>query len=186
MEHRDVVALQAGVPEVRRAPGDRGRVELVVRRPAAGEREVLEQADLDPVVGLVGDDWKDRPSRRTPDGSANPEQQVTLMSARAAELIAGSRDRWPLAGDQLYVDLDLSGENLPPGTRLEVGTAVVEVTAEPHTGCQKFVARFGMDAARFVNSSVGRELNLRGINAQVVAAGTVRPGDPIRKVAPAD
>ncbi len=153
-----------------------------VRRPTAGEREVLEQADLDPVVGRVGDDWKARPSRRTPDGSANPEQQVTLMSARAAELIAGSRDRRALAGDQLYVDLDIGGANLPAGSRLRIGGAVIEVSPLPHTGCAKFIERFGKDAGRWVNTGPGRELNLRGINAVVVQAGTVRVGDPVSKL----
>jgi hypothetical protein len=181
MEHLDADALDAGLPEVRRAPSDDGRLELVVRRPAVGEREVLPEAALDHVVGLVGDCWEARGSSRTADGSANPDMQITLMSSRAAALIAGARDRWPLAGDQLYVDLDLSGANLPPGTRLAIGSAVVAVTDAPHTGCQKFVQRFGIDAARFVNSTVGRELNVRGINARVVVGGTVRPGDSVVK-----
>jgi hypothetical protein len=181
MEHPDAAALGAGVPDVRAAPADDGLLELVVRRPEPGEREVLDEAELDRVVGLVGDGWRVRGSRRTSDGSANPDQQLTLMSARAAGLIAGPRERWPLAGDQLYVDLDLSGANLPPGSRVEIGSAVLEVTREPHTGCQKFVQRFGLDAMRFVNSAVGRELNLRGINARVVVEGTVRPGDRVRK-----
>jgi hypothetical protein len=176
-------ALEAGVDGVRAAPADGGRLEMVVCRPAPGEREVLDEASLDRVVGLVGDTWKSRGSRRTPDGSANPDMQLTLMSARAAELVVGSRDRWPLAGDQLYVDLDLSTANLPAGTRLAIGSAVVEVTAAPHTGCQKFAQRFGLDAARFVNSEVGRALNLRGINARVVVDGTIRPGDAVRKTA---
>jgi MOSC domain-containing protein YiiM len=106
--------------------------------------------------------------------------QINIMNARATALVAGSKDRWPLAGDQLYVDLDLSGANLPPGTRLAIGSAVLEVTSQPHTGCAKFVARFGLDAMKFVNSPVGRELNLRGINAKVVTAGTIRVGDDVR------
>ena len=104
------------------------------------------------------------------------------MSSRAAALVAGDRERWPLAGDQLYVDLDLSDENLPPGTRLALGSAVLEVTDEPHTGCKKFTARFGLDAMVFVNSPVGRALNLRGINARVVESGTVRVGDAVTKL----
>jgi MOSC domain-containing protein YiiM len=108
---------------------------------------------------------------------------VTLMNSRAAAIIAQTRERWPLAGDQLYVDLDLSEDHLPPGTRLEIGSAVVEVTAEDHLGCGKFTRRFGVDAMKFVNSDVGRELNLRGINVKIVTAGTVRTGDAIRRTA---
>jgi hypothetical protein len=163
------------------APPAHGRVELIVRRPAVDEREELDAAELDLDVGLAGDTWRERGSSSTPDGAANPEAQVTIMSARSAALIAGDRDRWPLAGDQLFVDLDLGGANLPPGTRLSLGTAVLEVSAKPHTGCKKFAERFGQDAARFVNSPVGRELNLRGINTRVVVAGTVRVGDTVRK-----
>ena len=171
--HLDLATLEAGLDEIRRAPADDGKVELIVRRPVENERETLTEARIDVDAGLVGDDWL------SDDG--NPVRQVTLMNARAAALIARSRDRWPMAGDQLYVDLDLSGQNLPPGTLLEVGSAVVKVSAEPHRGCKKFAARFGLDALRFVNSTAGRALNLRGINARVVQSGVVRPGDVIRK-----
>jgi len=133
-------------------------------------------------VGLVGDAWLARGSKAMPDGSANPNAQLTLMNTRAAEAIIGSRDRWPLAGDQLYVDLDLSVENLPAGTQLAVGDAVVEVTPVPHTGCAKFSARFGTEALKFVSKSPGRELRLRGVNARVVTAGAVRTGDMINKL----
>ena len=181
VEHRQTAALEAGLDEVRQAPKDEGSVELIVRRPAEDEREILTEATLDTSEGLVGDTWRVRGNRHTEDGSAHPDMQLTLMNARAAALVAGSTDRWPLAGDQLYVDLDLSGENLPAGTRLAIGSAVIEVTDQPHTGCAKFNARFGHDALRFINSPVGRDLNLRGINTKVVAGGVVRRGDPIRK-----
>src|SRR5207247_88617 len=131
--------------------------------------------------GLVEDNWRTRGSSRTVDGSSHPEMQLNLMNARVIALVAQERERWPLAGDQLYLDLDLSSENLPPGTRLALGSAVIEVTAEPHTGCQKFVARFGREAMQFVNSPVGRQLNLRGINAKVVQPGVIRVGDVARK-----
>jgi hypothetical protein len=177
-----VAALEDRLDEIRRSPVDRGRVELVVRRPREREREVLAEGILDPVEGLLGDTWRVRPSKQTPDGSAHPDMQLNLMNSRAAALIAGPRERWPLAGDQLYVDFDLSEAGLPPGSRLEVGAAVIEITAQPHLGCVKFAERFGQDALRLVNSRVGRELRLRGVNARVVTAGRVRPGDTVRKV----
>jgi hypothetical protein len=183
MEHRDMASLEDGLAKIRRAPQDVGTVELIVRRPTPEEREVVVEAQLDPTAGLVGDCWRERGSRATDDGSAHPEMQLTMMGARAAALIAGNHERWPLAGDQLYVELDLSAANLPPGTLLEVGTAKIEITDQPHTGCGKFVRRFGRDAMRFVNTPVGRELNLRGIYARIATGGAVRTGDPIRKVA---
>jgi len=182
MTYVETRALEAGLDEIRGAPPDNGSVELIVRRPAEDAREVLDEATLDSKVGLVGDMWPTRGSSRTPDGSAHPGMQLTLMNARAAALIAGDRERWPLAGDQLYVDFDLSGENLPAGTRLAIGSAIVEVTDQPHTGCAKFAARFGHDALKFVNSTDGRALNLRGINTSIVEGGVVRVGDAIKKL----
>ncbi len=155
---------------------------MIVRRPASDQREVLPVAELDTATGLVGDSWRARGSRSTPDGSAHPDMQLTVMNARAIALVARNRDRWPLAGDQLYIDLDLSASNLPPGTRLAIGTAVIEVTSVPHTGCAKFTQRFGANAMKFVNSPVGRSLNLRGINAKIVQPGTIREGDTVRKL----
>ena len=181
--HLDFAALEDGLAAIRRAPRDVGTVELIVRRPAPEAREVVAEAQLDPAAGLVGDCWLQRGSRATEDGSAHPDMQLTMMSARAVALIARTPERWPLAGDQLYVDLDLSAANLPPGTLLQVGTATIEITDKPHTGCGKFVRRFGVDAMRFVNAQAGRELNLRGIYARIVTAGMVRTGDPIRKAA---
>ncbi len=181
MRHLTTAELEAGLAHVRRAPGDAGILEMIVRRPVEGEREVVDEAALDVDKGLAGDDWHARGWRRRPEEGPNPATQLTLMNARFVDLIAGSPERWPLAGDQLYVDLDLSGANLPPGTRLRIGTAVVEVSEAPHTGCGKFVRRFGADARRFANSEVGRRLNLRGINARVVESGTVRRGDTVTK-----
>jgi MOSC domain-containing protein YiiM len=180
MQHVALAELDAGLAQIRRSPKHAGRVELIVRRPAEDERELLAEARLDPLLGLVGDSWHARASAGADDGSPNRDTQLTLMNTRVAALIAREPDRRQLAGDQLYVDLDLGVVNLPPGTRLELGSAVIEVTAEPHRGCGKFARRFGVDALRFVNSSVGRELNLRGINTRIVSGGTVRAGDAIR------
>ena len=182
VRHLDRAELEAGLDEIRLAPKDGGVLALIVRRPAVDVREVLDEAVLDSTVGLVGDTWNVRGSRSTPDGSSHPDMQLNVMNVRSTALVAQSKDRWPLAGDQLYVDLDLSGENLPPGTRLRIGSAVIEVTPIPHTGCAKFVSRFGLEAMKFVNSPVGRELNLRGICAKVVQPGSIRAGDRVEKI----
>jgi MOSC domain-containing protein YiiM len=182
--HHTRSELEAGLDHVRSAPSDHGTLELIVRRPAVDEREVLAEGELHPAEGLVGDTWKVRPSKRTEDGGPHPEMQLNVMNARAALLAAaGDADRRALAGDQLYLDLDISHENLPPGTRLAIGAAaVIEVTAEPHNGCAKFSERFGQDAVRFFNSPEGKALRLRGLNAKVVVPGTIRSGDIVRKV----
>jgi MOSC domain-containing protein YiiM len=181
MTARTFIELEAGLDEIRRSPADGGTVQLIVRRPAVDRREVSEVAELDTEQGLVGDTWRIRGSRRTPDGSSDPEAQVTVMNARVAALLAGSHDTWSAAGDQLYVDLDLAESNLPAGTRLAIGEALLEVSAVPHTGCAKFGGRFGVDALRFVSTPEGRELRLRGLNAKVVRGGTIRLGDRISK-----
>ena len=182
MTHLSTADLEAALEDLRAAPADGGRVELVVRRPRPGDREILDVGTLDLAEGLVGDGWSTRGSRQSPDGAAHPDMQLNVINARVSSLVAVDPDRRALAGDQLHVDLDLSEDNLPPGTRLALGTAVIEVTAQPHTGCAKFVERFGRDAMRFVNSPSGRRLRLRGLNAKVVVPGTVRPGDEIWKV----
>jgi len=173
--------LEARIDEIRQSPKDEGVLELIVRRPRTDEREVLQEGELDLVEGLVGDTWRTRGSTGTADGSPHPDTQLNIMNSRVIAAVAQDKDRWPLAGDQLYIDLDLSDANLPPGTQLAIGSAVIEVTDQPHTGCQKFEARFGRDARKFVNSRVGRELHLRGINAKVVRPGTIRVGDRVRK-----
>ena len=174
--------LEAGLAAVRESPRDAGTLQLIVCRPNVDERRVLDEAQLDPRAGLVGDNWQARGSTSTDDGTAHPDRQLTVMNDRAALLVADTPERRQLAGDQLYVDLDLSPANLPAGTRLAVGDAVIEVTEPPHLGCAKFSARFGEPAWRFVNSRVGRELRLRGLNARVLVGGTIRTGDPVRKL----
>jgi hypothetical protein len=182
VKHLTMEELEAGLDVIRQSPKDEGVLELIVRRPQTEEREVLEKGQLDRVEGLVGDNWRVRGSTRTPDRSSHPDMQLTIMNSRVVGLVAQREDRWPLAGDQLFIDLDLSEANLPPGTRLALGTAVLEVTDQPHTGCHKFVARFGKDAMRFVNSSVGCQLHLRGIYVRVVVPGVIRVGDRARKI----
>ena len=180
--HRTTAELEAGLAEIRRSPRDGGRLELIVRRPAVEAREVLDEATLDETVGLVGDTWSQRPSTRTDDGSPHPRMQLNIMNARAVALIAVDPKRRQLAGDQLHLDLDLSEDNLPFGSRLAIGTAVIEITEQPHRGCAKFAARFGTDALRFVNSEAGRAVNARGVNAGVVAGGVIRAGDVATKL----
>lgn len=182
MTHPTAAELQTALDHIRRSPGDAGVVALVVRRPTVGEREVLEVGLLSVDEGLVGDSWSTRGSPHTADGSPHPDMQLNVINARAAAAVSPDPDRRALAGDQLHLDLDLSTANLPPGTRLAVGEAVIEITDRPHRGCAKFRRRFGAAAMRFVNSEVGRELNLRGVNAKVVVAGTVRPGDRVAKL----
>ena len=172
VQHLNRCELDAGLPEILKTPRDVGVLALIVRRPAVGEREVVEVGSLSTSEGLVGDNWK---SRENP----HPEMQLNIMNARAAALVAQEANRWQLAGDQLYVDLDLSLENAPAGTQLRIGTAIVEVTAIPHRGCRKFVERFGQDAMKFVNSELGCELNLRGINAKVAEGGRIRVNDTV-------
>jgi hypothetical protein len=174
--------LAAGLDHILQSPKDNGTLELIVRRPHDDEREPLNEAELNVHEGLRGDNWKSRGSKRMADRSAHPDMHLTLMNARVVHLLARSRERWSLAGDQLYVDLDLSHDNLPPGTRLAMGSAVVEVTAEPHTGCQKFASRYGQDAVKFVNSEQGKKLHMRGINAKIVQSGVVHVGDKVTKL----
>lgn len=174
--------LEAALDHLRDAPKDNGLLRLIVRRPQVDQREVVEEAELDPVLGLIGDSWSRRGSSKSADGGPHPEMQINIMNSRVTALVAQELERWPLAGDQLYIDMDLSKENLPAGSRIEVGSAVLEISALPHTGCHKFVARFGVDAMKFVNSTVGKELCLRGINAKVVQAGVVKVGHTARKI----
>ncbi len=182
MKHLTMQELEAALDHLRQAPKDNGILQLIVCRPEEDQRQEMNEAELDPAKGLIGDNWIVRGSRRTVDGSAHPDMQINIMNARVTALVAQEKERWALAGDQLYIDMDLSKENLPAGSRIQVGSAVLEVSPLPHTGCHKFVARFGLDAMKFVNSEVGKELCLRGINAKVVQAGTVKVGHKVKKI----
>ncbi len=182
LKHLTMAELEAGLDHVRSAPKDEGVLDLIVRRPRVDEREVLAMGELHLTLGLIGDSWGQRSSSRTADGSPHPEMQINVMSSRVIALVAQEKERWSLAGDQLFLDMDLSEENVPAGTRLSLGSAVLEVTPQPHLGCRKFVARFGMDAMKFVNSPLGKQLHLRGINAKVIQPGVIRVGDVARKL----
>jgi len=178
MRHLSMDELVKGLDVVRRSPKDHGELLLIVSRPGPDARETLTVGQLNEQEGLAGDGWNQRPSSSTP----NIEAQITLMNSRAAELITQSEERWALAGDQLYADLDISQDNLPAGARLKIGEVVIEVTATPHTGCAKFMQRFGAEALKFVNSPEGKRLRLRGLNARVISPGMVKPGDLIHKI----
>lgn len=171
--------LETGIAEIQGSPSHKGTVDLIVRRPIKGEREVIDTAEIDLKQGLVGDIWLKNSLNKYPDRPINFDSQLTLMNSRTVALIAKTKDRWPLAGDQFYVDFDLSEANLPPGTMLNIGTAQIQVTAEPHLGCKKFLERYGKDALILVNSKQGRLLNLRGINAKVIMPGVVKVGDQV-------
>jgi hypothetical protein len=182
VEYLSMSELEAGMEHIRQSPKDNGILKMIVRRPLDDERDIIDRGELSLLEGLVGDNWKARGSKHTTDGSANLNAQITLMNARVIELLAQDESRWALAGDQLYVDFDLSDENIPPGTRLAIGSAMLEVAADPHSGCKKFSARFGVEAMKFVNSPEGKRLHLRGVNAKVIQAGAIRIGDVVQKV----
>ena len=177
--HLTVAEIERGMGRVLASPKDDGTLEIIVARPAVNKRKVLPIAELDIEHGLIGDNWLNRGSSRTTDGRGHPEMQLNVMNYRFALLVAGVPERVPLAGDQLFVDLDLSSDNLPPGTRLSIGSVAIEVTSIPHLGCKKFVERFGLEAMKFANSEFGRGHNLRGINAKVISSGVVSVGDRI-------
>jgi hypothetical protein len=180
--HVSKAELEAGMDTIRQSPKEKGTLKMIVRRPKVDERESMEEAELTATDGLVGDTWNVRGSKHTPNHSPLIDAQITIMNARLISLVAQTEDRWPLAGDQLYVDFDLSDENIPSGTRLAIGSTILEVSAVPHTGCNKFSARFGVDALKFVNSQEGKRFHLRGINTRIIQGGMVRVGDAVRKV----
>jgi hypothetical protein len=181
-KHFSAAELERGVEHILAAPKDGGELKLIVQRPQIDQRNIPQQARLDVEQGLVGDNWLARGSRHMPDGAADPEMQLNIMNTRVVDAVAGAEDRWALAGDQLFIDMDLSPVNLPPGTQLQLGAAIIEITEPPHTGCKKFAARFGVDAMVFVNSGRGKALNFRGICAKVVTSGEIRVGDTARKL----
>ena len=181
-QHLTTAELEAGLEHIRKSPQAVGKLELIVARPAENDRRVLSQGELDVAEGLIGDCWKSSSAARARDGQPDYESQINIMNARAIALIAQSKERWSLAGDQLYADFDLSEANAPPGTQLQIGEAMLEITPPPHLGCKKFTQRFGLAAMKFVNSEVGKELHLRGVNARILRPGVIRVGDRVEKI----
>jgi hypothetical protein len=182
VQHLSMEELESGMEHIRQSPKDQGTLNMIVRRPRVDEREILHEGELNTTEGLVGDTWNVRVSVHSPDSLPNANKQITIMNTRTIALLAQSEGQWPLAGDQLYVDMDLSDDNLPPGTQIAIGSAILEVSPDPHTGCQKFSSRFGVEALKFVNSPEGKRLHLRGINTRVIQAGVIRVGDVVRKI----
>ena len=180
--HRPRAEIERIAAATGRSPTEDGTIEMIVCRPATDERRVLPEGVLDTVHGLRGDTWEAR-GAASADGNADPLRQITVMNSRVLAAVAGERDRWQLAGDQLIVDLDLSMDSLPAGSRLQIGEAVAVVTEPPHTGCAKFAGRFGADALAWANGGAGRRQRRRGMYVRVLASGTVRQGDAIRKIA---
>jgi MOSC domain-containing protein YiiM len=180
-KHLSLDELKESLSEILQSPKDRGILRAIVIRPETDARVSLEQCELSPEGGVHGDNWAKGCWMSLPDGRPHPDVQVTIMNARTLALIAQAQERWPLAGDNLVVDLDLSGDNLPAGTRLSAGSALLEITPVPHNGCKKFAERFGIDATRFVNSRDGKQLHLRGIYARIVEPGVITVGDTIEK-----
>ncbi len=181
INHLNMYQLESGLNHILDAPKDNGIVEMIVSRPEIEAREILKIAKLDLEFGLVGDNWNARGSSSTPNNSSDIEAQITIMNSRVISLMTTSSNQWQIAGDQLYIDMDLSRNNLIPGNQIKIGTAVLEVSKKPHTGCKKFSNRFGLDALKFASSPLGRELALRGINTRIVQSGIVQTGDVVKK-----
>ena len=181
--HLTMEELRAGLPDIRASPADGGELRAIVFRPAHGERRDVESAEISLAGGVHGDHWAKKCWKETEDGRPHPDVQICIMNARSIALIAQERANWPPAGDNLFLDMNLSPENLPPGTRLSLGSAILEITAVPHNGCDSFIARYGRDACVFVNTGEGKQLRLRGIYARVVKDGRVSVGDRATRMA---
>jgi MOSC domain-containing protein YiiM len=180
--YRTLEQLHAGLDHIRASPADHGKLEMIVIRPVTNERRVLERCEISAAGGVHGDSWANDCWMKLDDGRPDPQVQICMMNARVIDLIAGSRDRWALAGDNLFVDFDMTCDNLQPGDRLSIGPAMVEISEQPHNGCKKFVSRYGKDALSFVNSPQGKQMRLRGIYAKVIEPGTIRVGDMMKKL----
>lgn len=176
------IELAEGLHEIQNSPATNGVLRAIVIRPEKEQRLSLTSCELSVEGGAHGDNWAKGCWLSLPDGRPHPDAQLTLMNSRCIDLIARDTNRWPLAGDNLFVDLDLSRKNLSPGDRLQIGPVILEITPQAHNGCAKFARRFGPAALAFVNSPEGKAQRLRGIYARVVQPGTVNVGDVIKKL----
>ena len=174
--------LKTFMPHILDAPKDDVALDLVVVRPDRDIRELPKRARVTAKDGVVGDHWITGSGLRNDDGTGLVDAQICMMMSRVIEAIASSQENWPPAGDNLFLDMDLTPSNMPPGTRFSIGTAEFVVTPQPHNGCQKFIDRYGRDACLFVNTGEGRNLRLRGIYSRVTRDGEISPGDRLRKI----
>jgi MOSC domain-containing protein YiiM len=182
IEHRPIATLEAGLENIKKSPADNGILYMIVVRTQKRERAVPWYCNVSPELGVEGDHWSKGSWKSLPDGSPDPSVQITLMNSRCLDLVATEKERWPLAGDNFIVDMDLSTENLKPGQKLSLGSAIFEITDIPHTGCMQFRERFGVDALKFVSTKAAKELRLRGIYARVLKAGSISVGDRLKKI----
>ena len=182
--------LEAGIKFILESPKDNGKLELIVIRPDVEQRKILSTGELSTVEGLVGDSWIKRPDSKTPDKKPRLGTQITIMNSRVTSLITKKLyksekekfEKWSLAGDQFFVDMDLSYDNLPPGTKLSLGNAEIEISSDPHNGCEKFKNWYGKDARDFVNSEMGKKHNFRGIQGKVIKNGSVGINEIFKKI----
>jgi len=174
--------LELGIDEIKSSPKDSGVLEMIVRRPETETREIINSVEINLENGLAGDNWKARGSTHTSDHSADPETQITLMNTRVIQLLSGDKENWGWAGDQLFVDMDLSMDNLPPHSQIQIGSVILEISAKPHTGCKKFSGRYGIEALEFISTPLGKSLRMRGVNAKVIQSGDIQVGDVIKKL----
>ncbi|MEM6942438.1 MAG: MOSC domain-containing protein [Pseudomonadota bacterium] len=183
LHHRTRAELEAALPLILAAPKDGGRLDMIVSRPAPGERTLPQRARLTAEGGVEGDHWAKGCWLSLDDGTPHPDVQICLMMSRMIRAIAGEEAHWPPAGDNLFIDMDLTPANTPPGTRLALGSVEMVVTPEPHNGCEAFIERFGREACVFVNTGPGKTHRLRGIYCRVTKDGDISVGDSLRKIA---
>lgn len=180
--HLTRAELAAALPQVTAGPKDHGELKAIFVRPGPGQRLDVSSVAISSAGGLEGDHWAKGCWKSLPDGSPDPDVQVFIMNARFLDLIAQERSHWASCGNSFVADMDLGADNLPVGTRLKAGSAELEITAVPGTGCEAFIEWYGRDACVFVNTGEGKKNRLRGVYARVVKDGVVRIGDTLTKI----